>query len=292
CGRMRAKKKKNQRDICNRLLSRCRAGPGGGKREVGAVLTIGKMHGQSVAYYESTVDEAASSHGYYSEAGSAPGQAWVKGVDTAEYARLLGVEQGQALSGEQVKNWFNNVTSPKGDKLGRALREDGVPGFDLTFCAPKSVSVLWGLSGRDEVRQAVDDAHATAVSKALDYLETHAAYTRRWDETETLIVDKTLGLSGVKYEHRTSRAGDPHVHSHVLLANRQLCADGKARSVDGVSLYHEARAAGMVYQAVLREELTRQLGVQWGEVSNGQADIKGLHDPAVLQAFSTRTTEI
>src|SRR5699024_12042230 len=82
------------------------------------------------------------------------------------------------------------------------------------------------------------------------------------------------------------------VHSHVPLAKRQLCADGRARSLDGVSLYHEARAAGMVYQAVLREELTRQLGVQWGEVSNGQADIKGLHDPAVLQAFSTRTTEI
>lgn len=256
------------------------------------MLTIGKMHGQSVAYYESTVDEAASSHGYYSEAGSAPAEAWVKGVDAAEYARLLGVEQGQALSGEQVKNWFNNVTSPQGEKLGRALREDGVPGFDLTFCAPKSVSVLWGLSGREEVRQAVDDAHAAAVSKALDYLEAHAAYTRRWDETETLIVDNTLGLSGVKYEHRTSRAGDPHVHSHVLLANRQLCADGKARSLDGVSLYHEARAAGMVYQAVLREELTRQLGVQWGEVSNGQADIKGLNDPGVLQAFSTRTTEI
>ncbi len=182
---------------------------------VGAVLTIGKMHGQSVAYYESTVAEVSGPVGYYSEAGSAPGQAWVKGADVVEYARLLGVEQGQVLSGERVKNWFNNVTSPKGEKLGRVLREDGVPGFDLTFCAPKSVSVLWGLSGRDEVRQVVDDAHATAVATALDYLETHAAYTRRWDETETLIVDKTLGLSGVKYEHRTSRAGDPHVQ--VLL---------------------------------------------------------------------------
>ena len=256
------------------------------------MLTIGKMHGQSVAYYESTVDEAASSHGYYSEAGSAPGQAWVKGADAAEYARLLGVEQGQALSGERVKNWFNNVTSPKGEKLGRALREDGVPGFDLTFCAPKSVSVLWGLSGRDEVRQAVDEAHAVAVATALDYLESHAAYTRMWDENKTLIVDKTLGLSGVKYEHRTSRAGDPHVHSHVLLANRQLCADGKARSLDGVSLYHEARAAGMLYQAVLREELSRSLGVAWGEVRTGQADIKGLDDPVMLAAFSTRTSEI
>lgn len=261
-------------------------------KEGATVLTIGKMHSQSVAYYESTVDEAPGPDGYYSEAGTAPAEVWVKGADAAGYARLLGVEQGQSLGGEQVKNWFNNVTSPKGEKLGRALRDNGVPGFDLTFCAPKSVSVLWGLSGRDEVRQVVDKAHAVAVATALDYLETHAAYTRRWDDNKTLIVDKTLGLSGVKYEHRTSRAGDPHIHSHVLLANRQLCADGQARSLDGVSLYHEARAAGMLYQAALREELTRQLGVEWGEVANGQADIKGLNDPSMLKAFSTRNTEI
>lgn len=256
------------------------------------MLTIAKMHSQSVAYYESTVDDAPSPDGYYSEAGSAPAQAWVKGENAAGYARLLGVEQGQILNGGEVASWFNKVTSPKGDKLGRALRADGVPGFDLTFCAPKSVSVLWGLSGRDQVRAIVDQAHSAAVSTALDYLNTHAAYTRLWDESETLIVDKTLGLSGVKYEHRTSRAGDPHVHSHVLLANRQLCADGKARALDGVSLYHEARAAGMLYQAALREELTRHLGVTWGAVTNGQADIVGLDDRGLLEAFSTRTTEI
>lgn len=261
-------------------------------RVVGAVLTIAKMHSQSVAYYESTVDDAPGPDGYYSEAGSAPAQAWVKSENAAGYARLLGVEQGQVLSGGEVASWFNKVTSPKGQKLGRALREDGVPGFDLTFCAPKSVSVLWGLSGRDQVRAIVDQAHSVAVSTALDYLNTHAAYTRRWDESETLIVDNTLGLSGVKYEHRTSRAGDPHVHSHVLLANRQLCADGKARSLDGVSLYHEARAAGMLYQAALREELTRHLGVKWGAVTNGQADIVGLDDRGLLEVFSTRTTEI
>ncbi|MCS5480952.1 relaxase domain-containing protein [Corynebacterium sp. YIM 101645] len=285
---MRGKKKITTWNICKRLLSRYRAVD----KEVATVLTIGKMHSQSVAYYESTVDEAPGPDGYYSEAGNAPAEVWVKSANAAGYARLLGVEQGQSLGGEQVKNWFNNVTSPKGEKLGRALRDNGVPGFDLTFCAPKSVSVLWGLSGREEVRQVVDEVHAAAVATALDYLETHAAYTRRWDDNKTLIVDKTLGLSGVKYEHRTSRAGDPHIHSHVLLANRQLCADGQARSLDGVSLYHEARAAGMLYQAALREELTRQLGVEWGEVTNGQADIKGLNDPSMLKAFSTRNTEI
>lgn len=83
---------------------------------VGAVLTIAKMHSQSVAYYESTVDESPSPHGYYSESGTAPAQAWIKGENAEAYAQLLGVEQGGVLDSGQVKNWFNNVTSPKGDK--------------------------------------------------------------------------------------------------------------------------------------------------------------------------------
>lgn len=92
----------------------------------------------------------------------------------------------------------------------------------------------------------------------------------------------------MKYEHRTSRAGDPHVHSHVLLANKQLCQDGKVRTLDGVSLYHEARAAGMVYQATVREILSRKLGVEFGDVVNGCAEIVGLDDPELLESYSTR----
>ena len=289
---MRTKKKENQWDICTIVLLPVRSRGFGWIWEVDVVLTIAKLGAHSVSYYDSTVAEGIGPDNYYSEAGSAPAQVWIRSDRAAECAAFLGVEQGQTLDGDQVKNWFNHTTAPSGNRLGQVMREDGVRGYDLTFSAPKSVSVLWGLSGRDEVRQVVDEAHATAVARALDYLETHASYTRRRDENKTLIVDKTVGLSGVKYEHRTSRAGDPHVHSHVLLANRQLCPDGQVRSVDGKSLYHEARAAGMLYQAALREELTRQLGVEWGEVTKGQADIKGLNDPAVLTAFSTRTTEI
>src|SRR5699024_4678984 len=87
-------------------------------------------------------------------------------------------------------------------------------------------------------------------------------------------------------------AGDPHLHSHVLLNNRQLCPDGKSRTLDSKSLYHEARAAGMLYQSVLRAELSRTVGVQWAEVSNGCAEIAGLDDAEVIEAFSTRMREI
>ncbi|MBC2681202.1 relaxase domain-containing protein [Corynebacterium sp. 4HC-13] len=107
-----------------------------------------------------------------------------------------------------------------------------------------------------------------------------------------MIIEDLFGLSGVRYEHRTSRAGDPHVHAHVLVNNKQRSLDGKFRTIDGVSLYHEARAAGMLYQAQLRAELSASLGVQWGEVSNGCAEIIGLDDAGMLDAFSTRRREI
>ncbi|MGO2516468.1 MAG: MobF family relaxase, partial [Corynebacterium variabile] len=275
------------------------------------MLTIAKLHSESVAYYESTVDsekaiaasgsEATSDDtpagpdGYYSEDGTAPATAWINGVDATQSVTLtefLGVNSGEQLDGAAVRGWFNRMRAPSGAKLGRKPGPTTLPGYDLTFCAPKSVSVLWGLTDSPSVRAAVDAAHAAAVSAAMEYVTEHAAYTRRRVDEDTVLVERMRGLSGVKYEHRTARSGDPHVHSHVLLSNRQLCADGKVLSLDGVNVYHEARAGGMIYQATLRAELSAALGVEWGQTVNGCADILGLDDPEMLDAFSTRTREL
>ncbi|WP_246817371.1 MobF family relaxase, partial [Corynebacterium sp. HMSC071B10] len=259
------------------------------------MLTIAKMGAHSVAYYQSTVDENRGPDSYYSEDGKQPASVWLRGENVAEVSAFLGAENGAVVSGKTVENWFNKAVAPSGVKLGKALGDKGVPGFDLTFCAPKSVSLLWAMGDDSDVRGIVDEAHQAAVNQALDYLSEHAGYTRKQDPTvsqKRLIIEKLAGISGVKYEHRTSRAGDPHVHSHVLLANKQLCQDGRVRTLDGVSLYHEARAAGMVYQATVREILSRKLGVEFGHVVNGCAEIVGLDDPDVLASYSTRAREI
>lgn len=259
------------------------------------MLTIAKMGAHSVTYYQSTVDENRGPDSYYSEDGKQPASVWLRGEKVAEVSAFLGAENGAVVSGKTVENWFNKAVAPSGVGLGKALGDKGVPGFDLTFCAPKSVSLLWGMGADSSVRSIVDEAHQAAVSQALDYLSEHAGYTRKQDPAASkkrLIIEKLAGISGVKYEHRTSRAGDPHVHSHVLLANKQLCQDGKTRTLDGVSLYHEARAAGMVYQATVREILSRKLGVEFGDVVNGCAEIVGLDDPELLASYSTRAREI
>lgn len=266
------------------------------KVQVEALLTIALLHGDSVDYYESTVDESLGLDGYYSEQGNSPASAFVFSQNEDDFSHLesyLGVKPGQKIDGQSIRNWFNRAVAPSGRLLGSRPGTKTRPGFDLTFCAPKSVSVLWAFANED-VKNTVDLAHKQAVDAALDYLSSHAAYTRRGadDDRKRMIIDRTLGLSGVRYEHKTSRAGDPHTHTHVLLANKQLCPDGKVRSLDSKSLFHESRAAGIIYKAVLRQVLTQKLGVSWGEVTNGCAEIVGLDDKNLLRAFSTRTREI
>src|SRR5205085_5486022 len=88
--------------------------------------------------------------------------------------------------------------------------------FDLCFRAPKSVSVLAGLGDPDTVA-VVHRAHADAVDAALGFLERHGCEARRGhDGVESLT---GAGFVGVAFRHRTSRAGDPHLHTHVLVAN-------------------------------------------------------------------------
>jgi conjugative relaxase-like TrwC/TraI family protein len=174
-----------------------------------------------------------------------------------------------------------------GDALGRVV-QGRVPGFDLTFSAPKSVSVLFRI-GDDDLRKAVRDAHDRAVSEALGYVERTAAVTWRGRGGAHVIAGR--GLIAAAFRHRTPRAGDPQLHTHVLVANVVLGADGRSSTLDGRRIYAHAKTAGYLYEARLRSLLTRELGVAWGPVRNGIADIEGVPRP-VLRAFSRRRADI
>jgi conjugative relaxase-like TrwC/TraI family protein len=113
----------------------------------------------------------------------------------------------------------------------------------------------------------------------MEYLSAHAGYSRVHNpDTGEKDLVRLPGLVAVAYQHETSRCGDPHLHTHVIVPNRQARADGQLASLDGTSLYHEARAAGVIYQATLRSELHRSLGFEWAPVdpSTGMAEIAGV----------------
>src|SRR5919199_2297305 len=99
------------------------------------------------------------------------------------------------------------------------------------------------------------------------------------------------GLVAAAFRHRTSRAGDPQLHTHVLVANLTLGADRRSSALDGRRIYAHAKTAGYLYEARLRAELTRELGFDWTPVRNGIADVVGV-PPTVLRAFSRRRAQI
>jgi conjugative relaxase-like TrwC/TraI family protein len=117
--------------------------------------------------------------------------------------------------------------------------------FDLTFSAPKSVSVLFAVAD-DEIAGAALAAHERAVDAALANLEREACWTRRGrDGVEPL---RGEGFVAASYRHRMSRAGDPQLHTHVVVANMTLAA-GRYTALDAHGIYEHKSAGGAVYRA-------------------------------------------
>ncbi len=162
------------------------------------------------------------------------------------------------------------------------------PGYDLTLRPPKSVSVLWALAPPKQ-RLAIRDAHREAVDTVVEYVESHALHARKGSKDRGRI--ETDGLVAAAFDHRTSRAGDPLLHTHVVTANLTRTAEGKWQAIDGRDLYDHARPAGFLYQAHLRHTLSARLGISWREVHKGWAEVDGVPE-AVVRAFSKRRDEI
>ena len=134
-------------------------------------------------------------------------------------------------------------------------------------------------------------AHVRAVDAAMTYLHEHAGYTRVHNPlTGTKDLERLPGLVAIAYQHETSRCRDRHLHTHVIVPNRQARADGTLVSIDSKSLYHEAIAAGVIYQAVLRHELHAELGVEWAAVEpfTGMAEIAAVINKCVRARHSAR----
>jgi conjugative relaxase-like TrwC/TraI family protein len=272
------------------------------------VLTISKLKRWSINYYIDTARTAEAASRDAARAGGGLGEyytehetrtpTWLLAGDKLTVAGLVGLTDAQRAGGEAesrlVARWLDDGIAPNGAH-GRAFGQRGVHGFDLTFCAPKSVSLVRALRGDDDVlSKAIADAHATAISEAMEYLTDHAGYTRIHNpHTGEKDLVPLPGLVAIAYQHETSRCGDPHLHTHVIVPNRQARADGVMVSIDGTSLYHEARAAGVIYQATLRRALHHSLGLEWVDVdpSTGMAELAGV-ERGTITAWSRRSTQL
>lgn len=200
-------------------------------------------------------------------------------------ARQVLVDAGKAAEPADVARFLANR------KTG-ADRQP-VAGFDLVFTPVKSVSTLWGL-GDDSTRQQVSEAHEAAWRGTLAWLESNAAYTRVGAGGVAQV--DTLGLVATAFDHIDSRAGDPNLHTHLVIANKVQGLDGKWRSLDGRVLYNLKVTASETYTMLLENELTRRLGVRFVERNMG-ADKRPVRElagmsPELTKAFSRRRQSI
>lgn len=153
-------------------------------------------------------------------------------------------------------------------------------GWDLTFAAPKSVSIESEVFANADVRAA----HEGAVSKAMGFLEDKAAQARIGGDFV-----QTKNMTYAIFEHATSRAGDPQTHTHVIVANVTY-SDGKAYSLSNEKLMDYRTTADAVYKNELANSLEKAgYAVEWDK--NGNFEIAG-YSKDNLDTFSKRSEEI
>ncbi|MCT2995937.1 conjugal transfer protein, partial [Propionibacterium freudenreichii] len=180
----------------------------------------------------------------------------------------------------------------------RAAMRRAVAGFDFTFSIPKSASVLWAVA--DAGTQAlIAEAHHAAVAEVVAFMEREVAATRTGATGRDGAVAQVdvAGLIATAFDHYDSRAGDPHLHTHVVVSNKvQTVLDGKWRSLDGRPLHAATVALSELHEAVFADHLTRMFGVSWeardmGRDRNPAWAITAVPEELVTE-FSSRSRHI
>lgn len=244
-----------------------------------ALTKIGHASGmEAVGYLLDKV--ACDAHDYY--AGEGLDGRWC-GADTGAFE----------LQGSVTRSDFEALIEGRSPLDGTDLQgvrrgpKRKVLGWDLTFSAPKSASVVWA-TGDPALRKAVEESHDRAVLTALNWMERHALFSRRGAGGSEVV--GCNGVIAARFQHRTSRAGDPQLHTHVAVMNLVRSIDGQWRTLFGAQLFTHAKACGFVYQAALRKELGA-LQLLFRPAVNGMADIVGVPEIAI-RSWSKRRQQI
>lgn len=276
---------------------------------------------------------SASLTGYYATSGNPPGR-WL-GTGLAGVADGDGLAAGTLVVERDMANLFGSGEDPvTGEPLGRPYpsftpareriagqvaaladamteadrtaaieaitrielakpRPTAVAGFDMTFTPPKSVSTTWALAD-PTTQDVIVSAHRAAVEQALEFFERTALFTRTG--TAGCQQRPTRGLIATAFDHWDSRAGDPNLHTHVVVANKVQAPDGRWLSVDSRALHHAVVTVSEVYDDLMADELARRLPVSWSWRHRGPRRSPGFEidgvDDRLIREFSTRTTQI
>ena len=216
---------------------------------------------------------------YYASALEEPGRWFGQG------AAQLG------LHGTVEREHFHNLLtglSPNERQplVQNAGKPDRQAGWDLTFSAPKSVSVFWATAPKS-VRLEVEAAQRHAVEQALAHLEKTAGITRRGKGGK---IKERAALTFALFQHGSSRADDPQLHIHAVLPNVGLRRDGTAGALQSRDFFRLKMQLGARYQKELAAGLRSRLGLKMELVKIGYR-IAGVPE-SLCKAFSKRRQTI
>ena len=173
-------------------------------------------------------------------------------------------------------------------------RRAPVAGFDLTFSPSKSVSVAWALAD-PETKVQIYRCHRRAIDVVLAYAEREVFHSR--SGTHGVVQEDIEGVVATAFTHFDSRARDPQIHDHVVVANRaRSTSDGVWRTLDSRGLFKSLVALSELHQGVLSDLLTESLGWGWDGRARRHSDLPRFEVtgvPQVLLAeFSQRSLAI
>jgi len=231
----------------------------------------------------------------------------LQAIGDAEYYLELAREDYFLDGGEPPGQWFGRgakalgltglVTRAQLKGLIAGFGPDGLPliqnagkanhqaGWDLTCSVPKAVSVLW-CAASDQTRYDIQAAHFEAVKAMVRSLERNVAFTRRGKRGSVV---ERVGLIAAAFEHGTSRALDPQLHTHLLILNIAPREDGTTGTILSLPLYQFKMVAGALYRAELAANL-RKLGFA-AHIDGTSFLIEGVPED-LIKWFSKRRAQI
>ena len=200
-------------------------------------------------------------------------------VDRDCFQKLLSRELPQGHHGAKIEGKGVAADTKAAEKKRRV-------GIDLTFSAPKSVSLMALVGGDTRLAQAHDKAVETALAYLQD--ETSVARITRGKQTTS---ERTGNFVVARFQHDTSRHLDPQMHTHCVVMNLTQRFDGAWRALSNEGIYRHKMAAGAIYRAALAYALQKMgYGID-KQHADGRFELSGL-TPDQLETFSKRRVEI
>ncbi|WP_026181723.1 MobF family relaxase [Alloscardovia criceti] len=248
-------------------------------------MTMRIIHTGYTKYLEDSVSDSMRNlsrglgvSSYYTHEGNPPGRWMGHGLN------MIGKQEGDYVGKTELFTFIERMQDPEtGHKLAPHIimrakdprnphSNATVLGYDATFSAPKSFSILWMLSNENE-RALLDDIWNQALDETLTQFETDAAYGRMGHGGVTRV--KLEGFSVAAYQHYTNRDGEPHYHTHAVISNLARRDDGTIVALDGRTMLAVKEHMSVLHAQRLRDLLHQNLGAEW-ELRDGlNASITG-----------------